>query len=319
MAGATFHEFEAYEAAIEDVDVRITLPRLGVPIWNINTCTIGGLHVQFGREGSGTIAEGSSIAGGQVVFVPISGGHRANGVVISDRSVFIMQPRRDFTISVHEAHDWCSVFIPWHLAGVGETRPAAAQVQSCRVVDIETQQIFRLRWVLSRLARAIETEPRVLTEPLAAGSIRQDLLAVCRFALVQPPCDEMFGRPRLSRQDLLQTVRALIDEHLDDGLTIEDLTSVADVSERTLRSVFLEYFGLPPMQYLLARRLHRVRNALQAGAPAVTTVTAVAAKFGFWHFGRFAGQYRRLFGESPSATLSGKKGAYKKSLFCMGQ
>jgi hypothetical protein len=115
MAGATYHDFEAYEAAIEDVDVRITIPRLAVPSWNINSCTIGGLHVQFGREGSGTIAEGSSIAGGQVVFVPISGGHRANGVVVSDRSVFLMQPRRDFTISVHEAHDWCSVFIPWHL------------------------------------------------------------------------------------------------------------------------------------------------------------------------------------------------------------
>jgi AraC family ethanolamine operon transcriptional activator len=104
---------------------------------------------------------------------------------------------------------------------------------------------------------------------------------------------------------VVQTVRALIDQHLDDGLTIEDLTSVTDVSERTLRSVFLEYFGLPPMQYILVRRLHRVRNALQAGAPAVTTVTAVAAKFGFWHFGRFASAYRKLFGESPSETLRG--------------
>ena len=40
--------------------------------------------------------------------------------------------------------------------------------------------------------------------------------------------------------------------------------------------------------------------------PEMTMVTAVAAQFGFWHFGRFAGEYRRLSGEAPSQTLRGK-------------
>ena len=30
---------------------------------------------------------------------------------------------------------------------------------------------------------------------------------------------------------------------------------------------------------------------------------SIAADFGFWEFGRFSGQYRRLFGELPSETL----------------
>ena len=31
--------------------------------------------------------------------------------------------------------------------------------------------------------------------------------------------------------------------------------------------------------------------------------TLVAAQIGFWHFGRFASEYRRVFGEVPSDTL----------------
>jgi AraC-like DNA-binding protein len=60
-------------------------------------------------------------------------------------------------------------------------------------------------------------------------------------------------------------------------------------------------------------RLHRVRSALQTAEPE-TTVTAIAVEFGFWHFGRFAAAYRKLFGESPSATLYGKVEKEKPAL-----
>jgi AraC-like DNA-binding protein len=54
------------------------------------------------------------------------------------------------------------------------------------------------------------------------------------------------------------------------------------------------------MMYLRRLRLHHVRAELAAHSPDSVTVTMVAGRWGFVHLGRFASQYRQLFGETPS-------------------
>jgi AraC family ethanolamine operon transcriptional activator len=59
---------------------------------------------------------------------------------------------------------------------------------------------------------------------------------------------------------------------------------------------------MSPKQFMLGTRLNKVRRCLNRPSDA-TTVSDTATRFGFYHFGHFSNQYRRLFGETPSQTL----------------
>src|SRR5262249_8640636 len=83
-------------------------------------------------------------------------------------------------------------------------------------------------------------------------------------------------------------------------MPVSELAEQAGVSERTLRDHFQRFVGVSQNSYGLRLRLNAVRRELQRRNPG--PITDIATRYGFSHFGRFAAQYRRLFGESPSAT-----------------
>jgi len=103
-----------------------------------------------------------------------------------------------------------------------------------------------------------------------------------------------------------RAARDFITDKLDgDRLpTIVETCRELGVSERTLQYAFFDYAGLSPTAYLRRVRLNRVRAALREADAQTATVTETAMRFGFLHLGRFACDYKMLFGESPSATLA---------------
>jgi AraC-like DNA-binding protein len=91
--------------------------------------------------------------------------------------------------------------------------------------------------------------------------------------------------------------------------TIPQLAAQLGVSERTLQSVFHEHFSITPSAYFKRMRLEAVHEALLCSCPQDTTVTRVAAEAGgFFHLGRFAGEYLAMFGEHPLDTLRSSAG-----------
>jgi AraC-like DNA-binding protein len=92
-----------------------------------------------------------------------------------------------------------------------------------------------------------------------------------------------------------------IDDHLEDPLTIRLVAAAAGLADRTLHKQF-QTRGTSPMRYARERRFVAARCALLAADPQ-DSVTTIALRCGFGHLGRFAIEYRRRYGETPSQTL----------------
>jgi AraC-like DNA-binding protein/tetratricopeptide (TPR) repeat protein len=103
-----------------------------------------------------------------------------------------------------------------------------------------------------------------------------------------------------------RTVRRALDAmHANVGhrWTIEELASLAGSSGRTLQRQFLSFLGKTPIAVLKDIRFTRARRELLQGLSG-EKVMDVAVRCGFPHFGRFAVEYRRRYGETPSQTLN---------------
>jgi AraC family ethanolamine operon transcriptional activator len=315
-----FREFEAYSAALGDVDIRLTLLRRQQPLWELESLWAGKLHIQHGHTASPLLAEAAADAGGRLFFMPVEGRCAVNGQPGDDQMVLVVDGGADFTVAVEAEHEWLAVFLPSKLLDVSDERAAGPRVQtSSRIVRPATEHAARVRCLLARAVEAARFEPAVLTAPAARTKMQADILAACRP--IAGPLSALVaatGWPRISRTDIVRAAKDLIDNCEDQVPTIDDLARAADVSVRTLQTAFLDYYGIPPLQYLTLRRLHRVRARLQKADADQTTVTRIAAQFGFWQFGRFAGQYRRLFGERPSETLRGGASKMKRPHPAMG-
>ena len=91
--------------------------------------------------------------------------------------------------------------------------------------------------------------------------------------------------------------------HVGEPVSIAQLSTIAGVSERSLRNAFHHVCTTSPKRYLKLWQLHQVRRALRGGERPPSSVTDVATLHGFFELGRFAGEYKALFGEAPSQTL----------------
>src|SRR5579875_2592656 len=92
---------------------------------------------------------------------------------------------------------------------------------------------------------------------------------------------------------------AFIDEHASQDISAADIAAAVHVSTRALQAAFRRHLDTTPMSYLRRVRLARVRHQLQTAGPTVTTVTAIASRWGFTSASRFTA----IYGELPSETL----------------
>ena len=123
--------------------------------------------------------------------------------------------------------------------------------------------------------------------------------------LVRATSGEDLGSDQVSsnyRTAVLKRALKLISQYEQMPETVNDLCEMTGASWSTLERAFKQEFGVGPKAYIKIRRLNAVRNEIISLGPG-TRIHQVANRWGFWHMGSFAADYRKQFGELPSDTL----------------
>ncbi len=182
-----------------------------------------------------------------------------------------------------------------------EHRDAAAVLGEREVLAV-------LPWARERLCRALGD---ILAEACAVADapamlpgadLQERLLGNLVTMLMashdhgQRPC-----LTHINRQRTVQRIRDYLIEQAGQPVTVPDLCRRFHMSRRALQYCFEDITGMSPMAYLRALRLNGARRELRAGEG--RTVSEIASAWGFQHLSQFAQDYRRMFGELPSATL----------------
>lgn len=111
--------------------------------------------------------------------------------------------------------------------------------------------------------------------------------------------DRRDGHPATLRRAI-----SYIESHSEQPISVVDIARAAFVTPRAIQLAFRQHLDTTPMAYLRRVRLAGAHTDLQAADPAVTTITAIAAHWGFANPGRFASQYRQTYGRTPKATFN---------------
>ncbi|OEC61813.1 helix-turn-helix domain-containing protein [Pseudomonas sp. ENNP23] len=167
-----------------------------------------------------------------------------------------------------------------------DREPRELEMREATFLD-DPEQVMRFQ----RLVQLDWHEPgeRLLTTSLAHEMLNHALLT--QVGLRQGPQLKGGLAPALRKR-----LMAYIEEHLAEPLSLGELAAFSALSEYHFARMFRESFGLPPHQYVLARRLAHARHLL---AHTTLPLGEVALACGFSSASHFSNRFRRALGGTP--------------------
>lgn len=156
-----------------------------------------------------------------------------------------------------------------------------------------------LRDIFVGVFELFRSSPELACNRDVAASLKRSLVSALSCALMD---EGGAGEPRVApsrRWQIVRSARDLSVRDLEQPMTVAELCVALGVSRRMLQYCFRDVLGVGPAEFLRAVRLSGARRALKTSM----SVTEAASLWGFLHFGRFAQDYKAMFGERPSETF----------------
>jgi len=309
MGRLSYTDFDEFADSICGVAGRFVPTARSAAEWWIHVVRVRQLELQQLQIGGATAFAGDGTPGMLTFGLPISYPQaiHIDGHSLSTDSFILLQRDQPFTYSARQVVRWAGVTVPLdHVCMDDELRDAAqhgALTHGDVRVHTQPRQLLRLRSLVARVC--LDDRSVNVADGAAAAAAEEDVLSATLrvLELSMRADDHHVGRKQLPRARVIARCLDLMEASDGQPLLLADLCRVAQVSERTLRNVFREYFGVGPIRLLKVRQLREIRIALLTADPAQETVTKIAARFGVWDFSLFARNYKALYGETPSDTL----------------
>jgi AraC family transcriptional regulator, ethanolamine operon transcriptional activator len=316
MKRTIFKDFDAFAEAINGLTGQFIPTARSESDWWIQAAPIGNVPVQQLQTGGSTAFAGDGADHAYTIGIPTSNLERirVDGQSLEDNSFILIKENQPFTVGARQLMRWTGITVPLDHPGLDPRllEMLSTQRRSDTHVSAGVAELNAAKLLVARLCA--DDDSVDLVHSSATRWAEEQLMTVASLLLEagsrceQPPTK----RPRIPRDRVIARALTYIEENKGQPLFVSDLCTATAVSERTLRNIFIERFGVGPMRLLKVRQLSEIRAALIAAEATEQRIAGIAARFGIWDLSAFARDYKSLYGEKPSMTLRAPTSAHRR-------
>ena len=301
-------DFDAYAAAMQARSCEIILTARSQSNWYVEKHKLQKIDLEFGSEGGPSVLAGTSSTGSFTLTALTetpSSGQLFNGQRICAFDLIAIPPAQKFIQASEGPHQWVSCLI--RCADLPRFERSAltalgALSQQKRPVILKSPTLGRqvaliadsIKRSTSKQSPGIDELERTLIDAISTAI----LAAVERSSLTKE-----FLRVRRARSyDIASGTVTIFHQSGNLRFHAADFCRALGVTERQLRRSFQTFFGIGPSRLARIFHINRIRPILIDRSGQNETIREILSAFEITEPGRFAGEYKAIFGETPSET-----------------
>lgn len=96
--------------------------------------------------------------------------------------------------------------------------------------------------------------------------------------------------------DFVKEVSAYISEHLNERITLKQLTHRFGVSDTYIQNAFRSVYGMPVISFIRVQKMH---SAAQSLIHTTRTIEEIAEEFGYENESKFSLAFKKIMGDTP--------------------
>jgi AraC-like DNA-binding protein len=303
----SFGEPSEFACAIHEAKIDVTVVSPGRFNAEITSIDLGALKIQLLSENLPLVLHATN-RGGQASFAFHTEAGQSfirDGIEVTSHSLVRFGRQQSHFQRFARPVNWGSISL--RLEDIPSISEAAVGFDltppvSDQIITPPPSAMARLQRLHAAAGLLVKQAPELIGNPEVTRGMEQSLTQ----ALVDCLHSKSVREPTLTQhrhQTTVQRFNAIIRADPARPLYMMEVARAVGVSVRSLSMCCQEHLGMSPKKYLALRRMHLARQALVAADRRKTSVTDIATQYGFWQFGRFAMDYKAIFGESPSVTL----------------